>query len=95
MRIDIIACPAEIEEKLISKHHVTTLEARQAILNNARIRFAEQGYSEGEDVYAAFGQTFGGRYLSVFFVYKPTNHTAVIISARDMTKKERKAYGRK
>ena len=95
MRIDYIVCPANIEDKLNSKHHVTALEARQAILNNPRIRFAEQGYVEGEDVYAAFGRAFSGRYLSVFFVYKPTNRTAIIISARDMNKKERKAYGRK
>ena len=49
----------------------------------------------GEDVYAAFGQTLGGRYLSVFFIYKRARKTAVIISARDMSAKERKAYGRK
>lgn len=41
------------------------------------------------------GQTLGGRYLSVFFIYKPARKMAVIISARDMTEKERKAYGRK
>jgi uncharacterized DUF497 family protein len=46
-------------------------------------------------VYVAFGQTYGGRYLAVFFVYKPENHTAIIISARDMSAKERKTYGRK
>jgi len=50
---------------------------------------------EVNDVYAGFGQTFGGRYLSVFFVYKPETKTAIIISARDMSKKERKTYGRK
>ena len=44
---------------------------------------------------AAFGQTLGGRYLSVFFIYKPARTTAVIISARDMSDKERKTYGRK
>lgn len=95
MRIDFVICPASIEDKLISKHHATALEARQALLNSPSIRFAEQGYVEGEDVYAAFSQTLGGRYLSVFFVYKPTSRTAIIISARDMTKKERKTYGRK
>jgi len=57
-------------------------EVRQALLNNPRIRFAENGYIEGEDVYAAFGQTFGGRYLSVFFIFKPSDNTAIIISAR-------------
>jgi uncharacterized DUF497 family protein len=74
---------------------VTLQEARQVLLGKPRIRFAEKGYTEGEDVYGAFGQTFGGRYLAVFFVYKPTTKTAIIISARDMSAKERKSYGRK
>ena len=95
MRIDFIVCPDEIIEKLARKHNVSEQEARQVLLNNPRIRFAESGYVKGEDVYAAFGQTFGNRYLSVFFVYKPDNKTAIIISARDMSQKERKAYGRK
>jgi len=46
-------------------------------------------------VYAGFGQTMGGRYLTVFFIYKPTIKTAVIISARDMNERERRTYGRK
>lgn len=95
MQIDYIICPAAIEEKLARKHRVSLREVRQALLNNPRIRFAEKGYVEGEDVYAAFGQTFGGRYLSVFFVFKPSENTAIIISARDMSSKERKSYGRK
>ena len=95
MQIDYIVCPDDIEEKLAKKHHVTLREARQALLNEPRIRFAEKGFTEGEDVYVAFGQTFGGRYLSVFFVFKPSGNTAVIISARDMSKKERKSYARK
>ncbi len=65
------------------------------LLNSPRIRFAEKGYTEGEDVYAAFGQTFGRRYLSVFFVFKPNDNTAIIICARDMSQKERKSYARK
>jgi uncharacterized protein len=95
MRIDFIICPDEIIEKLARKHNVTEQEARQVLLNNPRIRFAENGYVEGEDVYAAFGQTFGARYLAAFFIYKPDNKTAIIISAREMSPKERKAYGRK
>ena len=61
----------------------------------ARIWFAENGYIEGEDVYVAFRQTFARHYLSVFFVYKPDHKTAIIISARDVSQKERKTYGRK
>jgi uncharacterized protein len=95
MRIESIVCPEYIEEKLQVKHSVTCYEAEQVLLNRPRIRFAEKGHTEGDDVYAAFGRTFEGRYLSVFFIYKSDVRTAIIISARDMSKKERKAYGRK
>jgi uncharacterized DUF497 family protein len=95
MQIVYIVCSDNIQEKLARKHQINLREVRQALLNNPRIRFAEKGYTEGEDVYAAFGQTFGGRYLSVFFVFKPKDNTAIIISARDMSKKERISYARK
>ena len=95
MQIDYIVCPETIEEKLAKKHHVTLRETRQTLLNNPRIRFAEKGYVEDENIYAAFGQTFGGRYMSVFFIFKPSDNTAIIISARDMSQKERKSYARK
>jgi uncharacterized DUF497 family protein len=95
VQIENIVCSERTEAKLESKHHVTFREARQIFFSKSRIRFAESGYTTGEDVYAAFGQTLGGRYLSLFFIYKPARKTAVIISARDMSDKERKAYGRK
>ena len=95
MQIETVVCPERIEGKLESKHHVSFSEARQILFSEPRIRFAEKGHTTGEDVYAAFGQTLGGRYLSVFFIYKPSLKTAVIISARDMSDKERKTYGRK
>lgn len=93
--IDHIYCPEYIEDKLFSKHSMTVLEARQVLLSQPRIRFAETGDTPGENVYAAFGQSFGGRYLAVFFVYKPSEHSAIIISGRDMTTNERKRYARK
>jgi len=68
MQIESIVCPEQIEAKLGAKHDVTYREARQALLGRSRIRFAEQGHTEGEDVYAGFGQTMGGRYLAVFFI---------------------------
>ena len=95
MRIDYIVCPDNMTDKLAVKHHMTAREARQVLLSQPRIRFAEYGHTAGEDVYAAFGQTFAGRYVAVFFVYKPETATAIIISARDMSPKERRAYGRK
>ena len=95
MQIDVVYCPAPIEDKLLAKHAVTVREVRQVLLSSPRIRFAEKGHREGEEVYAAFGLTYGGRYLSVFFMHKPDASTAVVVSARDMSDKERKAYGRK
>ena len=95
MQIENIVCSERTESKLESKHHVTLREARQIFFSRPRIRFVENGRTAGEDVYVAFGQTLGGRYLSVFFIYKSARKMAVIISARDMSDKERKAYGRK
>jgi uncharacterized DUF497 family protein len=95
VQIENIVCSPRIEAKLESKHRVTVSEARQIFFGRPRIRFAEKGHTVGEDVYVAFGQTLGGRYLSVFFIYKPARKTAAIISAREMSDKERKAYGRK
>ena len=95
MKIDQIIIPVAIRHKLTVKHQVMPEEAKYALLNRPRIRFAERGQNPGEDVYAAFGRTASGRYLSVFFVYKPVNRTAIIISARSMSGQERKQYGRK
>jgi uncharacterized DUF497 family protein len=83
----------EFEDKIIRKHGVTPEEAEQVFFNQAAFRFMERGYRPGEDVYAAFGQTDAGRYLSVFFIYKQTGE-ALIVSARPMTGRERRSYGR-
>ncbi len=95
MNIEKIVIPVEIENKIEYKDNVRYNEVRQVMINNPRIRFSEKGNVKGNDVYAAFGQTFGGRYLSIFFIYKPESRTVIIISTRDMSKKERKGYGKK
>jgi uncharacterized DUF497 family protein len=59
-----------------------------------QLRRVEKGHRPGENVYAAFGQADDGRYLTVFFVYKK-DKWALILSARDMTRAERRRYGRK
>lgn len=68
MHIESIVCSESIEEKLETKHGVVLREVRQVFLNSPRIRFVERGHTKDEDVYGAFGQTLGGRYLSVFFI---------------------------
>lgn len=84
----------EIVQKLIWKHSVETVEVREIFLNHPRFRFVEKGHRKDENVYAAFGQTDAGRYLSCYFVYK-NDGRALIMSARDMTDAERRRYGRK
>ncbi|WP_291323675.1 BrnT family toxin [Desulfonatronospira sp.] len=94
MLIDYFIWLPDIVEKLIVKHHVSLEEAESIFFNKPKFRFVECGYRRGEDVYAALGQTDEGRYLIVFFIRKPDN-AALIISARDMDKKERRLYEKK
>ena len=83
----------EIVEKLEVKHRVTSEEVEQVFGNQSSFRRMNRGHFRGEDVYRVLGQTDGGRYLVVFFIYK-TTHEAPILSARDMDEKERKSYAR-
>ncbi|HEX3529782.1 MAG TPA: BrnT family toxin [Thermoanaerobaculia bacterium] len=63
-------------------------------MSQHRIRFLERGTVEGEDLYAAMARTPAGRYLIIYFVFKTTGE-ALIVSAREMTKKEKKTYADK
>ena len=81
----------EIIDKLDRKHHVNQREVVEIITNKPYFRFIEKGHRQGENVYAALGQTKNGRYLIVFFVCKKDGR-AIILSARDMTPAERKRY---
>lgn len=94
MRIDGFIWLAAIVEKLEVKHHAIQDEVEEVFFNRPRFRFVESGHQAGEDVYAASGPTDDGRYLIVFFIRKPGNK-ALILSARDMDRKERKMYERK
>ena len=91
MRIEALVWFDDIIEKLVRKHNVHQNEVREVLSNKPHFRFIEKGHRSGENVYAAMGQTDSGRYLIVFFVYK-TDKRALILSARDMTKAERRQY---
>ena len=81
-------------EKIWRKHRVKTEEVEEMLNSFPHIRFIEKGDVKGEDVYAAMGKSNAGRYLITFFIRKKDNN-ALVISARDMTKKERKYYEKK
>jgi uncharacterized protein len=83
-----------VVDKLAEKHHVEPSEVESVLDSSARFRRVAKGNVDGEDVYAAVGQTHSGRYLIVFFIYKATRE-ALVISARDATTQEQRCYGRK
>ena len=92
--IHTIVIPRNIQDKIESKHNVSRQEVEQVLTSEPKFRFAEKGRVQGENLYRAIGRTESGRYLVVFFILK-TDRTALVISARDLTPKERKQYARK
>ena len=83
-----------IEEKIWRKHRVEDFEVHEVFDGRPLIVFREKGMTvEGEDIYTALGRTSAGRYLIVFFIYKLTQD-ALIVTARDMNKSERKYYAK-
>jgi uncharacterized DUF497 family protein len=83
-----------IVDKLAWKHSLTTSEVEEVLTGPCRIFKSESGRVEGEHLYNALGQTTPGRYVSVFFIRK-MNNKVLVITAREMTKGERKRYEKK
>jgi hypothetical protein len=94
MNITHIIWLAQFVDKIESKHGVGTDEVEQVLNNRPRIQRIERGTLEGEDLYRATGQTDAGRFLVVFFVYKGRGR-ALVISAREVSSRERKNYGKR
>jgi uncharacterized DUF497 family protein len=94
MRVYHIIWLPEIEDKLFYKHNVLVEEVEEVLFDQPHIRFVEKGHRQSEDLCAAYGQTMVGRWLIVFFVLK-SPHEALVISARDMNRKERRLYARR
>jgi uncharacterized DUF497 family protein len=93
MKIEGIVWLEKIVDKIQTKHHLTQDEVEQVFANKPQYRFLEKGKIVGEDVYSAYGRTDTGRYVTVIFILK-FGKRALVISARDMDKKERKQYGK-
>ena len=94
MNITNIIWLTQFVDKIESKHGVSTDEVEQVLTINPRIQLIERGTLEGEDLYRAIGQTEAGRFLVVFFIYKGRGR-ALVISARDVSRRERKNYGKR
>ena len=85
---------SDIIDKLESKHGVTRVEVENLFTQKPLFSKIQRGKIKGENLYRALGQTESGRYIVAFFIYKTTRQ-ALIISARDITDRERKYYARK
>lgn len=77
----------DVAIKLAAKHNVRTGEVEEAFANSPSYRKGRGG------TYYLFGRTDAGRYVFVVFVYEG-NGCARPVTARDMTRPERRLYDR-
>lgn len=73
-----------------TSHQVTQAEAEQAFFNRPVMVAPDLQHSTHEPRYAALGQTDTGRRLSIVFTLRDT--LVRVISARDMSRPERRIY---
>ncbi len=76
--------------KIWEKHLVTTRECEEIFLAEPLIVGADERHSVGEERWYALGQTDAGRLLFVAFTIR--GRLIRVISARDMSRKERRIY---
>lgn len=72
------------------KHRVSDSECEQVFFNQPLLVFPDVEHSEEEQRYYVLGRTDRGRRL--FVVFTPRQGKVRVISARDMTKRERAFY---
>jgi uncharacterized protein len=72
------------------KHQVSALECEQIFFNRPLVALPDERHSESEPRLYALGQTDSGRRL--FVVFTARSDFIRVISARDMSRKERKVY---
>lgn len=93
-QIKRVVIPPYIEDKNQRKHGLTSEEVESVFRNQPKFFFWEMGDVPGENLYHALGQSDNGRYLSIFFIQKKEG-LALVISARDMDRKDRNRYEKK
>ena len=73
-------------------HRVSEAECEQVFFSRPILVAPDHGHSQGERRYAALGQTAAGRRLAVIFTTRGS--LLRVISARDMSRRERRVYGK-
>jgi len=89
MKIQRISWDQETADH-ISNHSVSPEEVEQVLFNDTDVPLIMKG-RKGR--YLAYGKTNGGRLLLIVWVFK--NRKTKIITARDMSKKEKQFYKRR
>ena len=80
------------ERKSVEAHQVSQIEAEELFFNRPLIVTPDEGHSTQEPRWHALGVTDNGRRLHVTFTFRRNNTKVRIISARDMSRKERRIY---
>jgi uncharacterized protein len=76
--------------KISERHRVTPAECEELFFNRPIVVGEDKGLSEREERFYALGQTDAGRRLFVVFTLR--GRLIRVISARDMSRKERQHY---
>ncbi|OGO16236.1 MAG: hypothetical protein A2Z14_13705 [Chloroflexi bacterium RBG_16_48_8] len=77
-------------EKIWSRHQVSRAECEQVLFNQPLVVGEDAVHSQEEMRYYVLGQTDKGRQL--FMVFTIRRDLVRVITARDMSRKERKIY---
>lgn len=76
--------------KNLERHEVSGAECEQVFFNLPLTAFPDPAHSGDEPRFYVFGRTDGGR--KIFIAFTVRNNLIRVISARDMSRKERKAF---
>jgi uncharacterized protein len=80
------------ERKSADKHRVSQAEAEQAFTNEPLLVLEDDRHSVAEARFHALGHTDEGRRLHITFTLRRGDTLIRVISARDISAKERTAY---
>ena len=80
------------ERKSADKHRVNQAEAEQAFFNQPLLVLEDERHSAAERRFHALGRTEAGRRLHITFTLRREGSLIRVISARDMSVKERTIY---
>lgn len=78
--------------KNVLKHSVSNIEAEQIFFNFPVLLFIDEKHGNKETRYHALGKTDNQRCLHITFTLRNREQLIRIISARDMSRKERSIY---